>query len=150
MHKHRKQDFELIIANLQSVIDDFGDVAGTARKAINDLRTLRSRLDETCEGYCNRETHAAAMFLNNSAWAMSHSQSLLVISKRNFQDEAQLTRDYADEIKAWFEYIDDRLRTGNLSSITSTHRKDIKEMFSGIGSLWRVDWIELAEDQMAE
>jgi hypothetical protein len=158
MNRHRRQDFLRIMETIKSHTAHMKyDNFAVYNQVVVDLDTLMSRLDEKCEGYCNRETFAADMFINNSEWANKKAKEILATTKKRYTDKngetyqgQDLTVVYGKELRNWMEAINEKYHSGRLGSFAPMHRKDVKDMWPDIGSIWRVDWYEIAESQMQE
>lgn len=93
---------------------------------------------EDYNGHSNRETWACCLWLSNDYGLYQE-----VIEARdklaNRFDGRELIHFLADWIKDYVEY--------DLKEFSEQSEKDstIRQMFAEIGSLWRIDWEEIAE-----
>lgn len=90
-------------------------------------------IDETYNGWTNRETWAAALWINNDQ------------GMQEFAYEIVRTDPYGDGIKDWIEELQAEATEGGIE------QREVRLMLNDIGSLWRVNWSEirdsLIEDQ---
>ena len=118
--------------------------------------------DETYNGWTNRETWAVALHLDNTETMMMMAQAAYgigVINARRAADNLgdatlseNLVNSYAGEalrdmVEQWFADLDDDSSPLARSSIlgqTNSFREDVKRMRSVVGSMWRVEWSEVA------
>lgn len=84
--------------------------------------------DETYNGWKNRETWATALHINNEQ-GLQEEVERLVKSAKDKRDLETMLEEYIDSL--WDMMIDEGC-------------KELKPMFSDIGSMWRVEWRELA------
>ena len=91
---------------------------------------------EKYNGWTNRETWAVKLHIDNDQGLYSYYVDML-----NRSTDA---RSLAQELEDWFfNLIQDMLEEGNLS-------KEARGMIMDIGSLWRVNWLEIAQNDYTE
>lgn len=90
---------------------------------------------EEYQGWTNRETWACNLWLDNDKGIYEDILPLI--------DEANEAYKLADSIQ---EYMENRLDLRNWNLIT----QDLISMVEDIGSLWRVNWREIAESKLSE
>jgi hypothetical protein len=96
--------------------------------------------DEQCEGFSNKETWAVALHLDNVRWIQE--------AYRVHRDTASDLKDFADRLKNMLENWQEDFFNGSQFPDEISQRErhaDLVHMFQDVGSLWRVDWKELAE-----
>ena len=92
--------------------------------------------DEKYNGWTNRETWAVKLYIDNDQGLYSYYVNMLNRSKD--------ARSFAQELEDWFfNLIQDMLEDGNLSN-------EARGMILDIGSLWRVNWLEIAQQDYTE
>lgn len=90
--------------------------------------------EQDYNGWTNRETWATALYINNDEGLQS---PILEVTQQHTN-----TRELADEIQAFIEEV---LDFDNVSS-----NRTAFNMLTDIGSLYRVNWYEIAETFMDE
>jgi hypothetical protein len=173
MRKHEKEQFAEAIRKIRDAhtmldgnsinAEQWQEAKSRLSSAINDVETLRSRLDQTHMNYSNQETAFADIFISNNQWALDHVRKMLDEIKRKpnnsdgaWTDEQFVVFTFADKLKGWFEDMQEALveRASNgLLDDERPHRAQLKDIamgFRDIGSLHRVEWNEVARSQMAE
>ena len=95
----------------------------------------RIKMCEKYQGWTNRETWACNLWLDNDRGIYEDILPLI--------DEANEVSKLADSIQ---EYMENRLDLRNWNLIT----QDLISMVEDIGSLWRVNWREIAENKLSE
>jgi hypothetical protein len=103
-------------------------------------------------GWTNRETWATALHINNDeglyneAQAMAH-EYIKIKDKSSIANEAWLFAQYAEGLEGW---ITELLDMEEVLSAPPAQRKALISMSSDIGSLYRVNWREIAENFLEE
>jgi hypothetical protein len=92
---------------------------------------------EEYNGWKNRETWATALWLDNDE---STYNEMVAIAKAH-----ETQREVADAIE---EYVNEMLDMENLLSTPLAIRKNLIRITTDIGSLYRVDWYEIAAQYM--
>ena len=92
--------------------------------------------DEKYNGFTNRETWAVKLYIDNDQYFYSYYVDLLNRSS----DAYDLARDLEDW---WTVMIQDLLDCNNIRSAE-------RNMIMDIGSLWRVNWLEIAQQDYTE
>jgi len=88
--------------------------------------------DDSYNGFTNRETWAVSLHIHNDQGL--YSEYVDMLNRSNSQHE------FAKELEDWFtELVFTILEDGKLSN-------EARGMVLDIGSLWRVDWYELASE----
>jgi hypothetical protein len=103
------------------------------------METKQTHKEETYNGWSNRETWVFKLHIDNNEGDYNYWQD----KARKSQGLAAL----ADELKEWAEEVWDTV----LNSDNASH--EAKMMVSDVGSLWRVDFHDIAEtlkDEQAE
>lgn len=104
-------------------------------------------------GWTNRETWALALHIDNSEWSHNTRNEILhhtkaAAGKRKNPDDSPWTNEeyvrfhFADKLKEW---VEDMFETV-FSNAYHAHRGDMKLMVQDVGSLWRVNWQEIADN----
>lgn len=91
---------------------------------------------EKHNGWTNRETWAVHLYLNNGE--DSYEAALGMRDEANNQSDRDPLCAFADALKEWFEDM-------QASTIDGKVHRDTIMMLFDIGSLWRVNWYEVAE-----
>lgn len=106
--------------------------------------------DDTYNGWTNRETWALALHVDNEEWLYTESREAVRRGMRenwhNVWSDGEprdLTQPVAEEIKDWWEQTTDP-DDGILNAA------DILTMVRDIGSEYRVNWDEIADNWMSE
>ena len=94
---------------------------------------------EKYNGWTNRETWATVLWLDNE----QGTQELMQEMARNEYDS---TLGLADAIS---EFVTELLDMESVFSAPPAQRKELISMSSDIGSLYRVDWYEIAEHYLS-
>jgi hypothetical protein len=92
------------------------------------------------EGWTNRETWATALWINNEQGLYYQAQAMA----EGYNEDQ---RGLADAIEEW---IGELLDMEDLLSAPPAQRKVLISMSSDIGSLYRVNWWEIAESFISE
>ena len=95
---------------------------------------------EQYNGWTNRETWATALWIDND-------QGLYYNAKQMTAGYDGDVRGLADALEEW---IGELLDMESVLSAPQAQRKEIILMSSDIGSLYRVNWYEIAENHMSE
>ena len=101
---------------------------------------------ETMEynGWSNRETWATALWIDNDQWLL---ETALDYAKQEIDghDEGEEINPYhlGETLKSWLE--DDLLTLENIAG-----NQSLFNMLTDIGSLYRIDWRELAESYLEQ
>lgn len=109
---------------------------------------------EEYQGWSNRETWAVALHLNNTHWMYNHYQALMAnIKKREntvaeWTDEEFVRFTFETEIKEQVEEWLEAFYNGEIEHPANI--RDVTSMCKDVGSLWRVDWRELAKSFLEE
>ncbi len=90
--------------------------------------------DETYEGWTNRETWAVKLHWDNNEGDYHY----FTAQAKTFKEAGETTYAFADFLKARAEEIKDMVMEGDA-------RQEAKDFIDDVGSLWRVDWVEIAE-----
>lgn len=107
--------------------------------------------DDTYNGWKNRETWAAALHLGNDRglyemvreWAADLRADAPDREEDNWTEAQFVTFKLADRIKDFFE----ELAIGEEFGAPS---EDVRSMLYDVGSLWRVEWEDVAESFVEE
>jgi len=94
------------------------------------METKQTHKEETYNGWSNRETWAFKLHIDNNEGDYNHWQE----RTREAEDIAAL----ADEMKEWAEEIWGLVIDGSDAS------KEARLLVDDVGSLWRVDFYEIA------
>ena len=94
---------------------------------------------EEYNGYSNRETWATCLWLSNDYGLYLEITEVMIPAIKKTEPEKYWEGQLARELK---EYVTDGLKA---LADESPAGSDIRLMFDDIGSLWRVDWYELAK-----
>ena len=87
---------------------------------------------ERYNGWSNRETWAVSLYISNDQYFYSYYVDML--------NRSTDVHDFARELETWFtDMIYDLLESSNIRSYE-------RGMILDIGSLWRVNWLEIVED----
>lgn len=106
--------------------------------------------DETYNGWTNRETWATALHIDNDEGFYNqrmnccrHAQDNAIATEYASHEQVA-TRMLADDLRLWVEGMyDDFLYDG--------HRDErVALMIGDVGSLWRVNWREIAENWLSD
>jgi len=89
-------------------------------------------------GYANRETWACNLWLNNDE-GLHDECSRLAVRVTNRSEKPDAINELALLLK---EYVEGELKDFCMQSPIDS---EIRSMFDDIGSLWRVDWNEIAD-----
>jgi hypothetical protein len=96
------------------------------------------------QGWSNRETWAAALWIGNDQVLHEIARDYASITLQNGEDSDGLNSYYLGEtLKNWIE--EDLLTLENISG-----NRDLWLMLTDIGSLYRVNWREIAEGYLSE
>ena len=95
---------------------------------------------EQYNGWTNRETWAVALWVNNDEGLHYHAQDMA----GGYHDDK---RGLADALEEW---ITELLDMEQVFSAPLEQRKALISMSSDIGSLYRVNWYEIAESLLSE
>ena len=100
------------------------------------MRTMTDNT-ETYEGWSNRETWAANLWLANDQGLYNETLDLLSVARQNAEEQGRTVQGLlADAIQELFESMFDPEEMPQTPEIANV-RNDI-------GSMWRVDWHEIA------
>ena len=123
----------------------------TAIDLLIDQMEKAAKLDEDASkynGWTNRETWAVALHIDNNEWTHNHRNQMLDKIKsskkkvESWTDEEHIRFTFSDKLKEWVEGMADSFFNGTRGS----HARDIKLMVEDVGSLWRVNWQEIADN----
>jgi hypothetical protein len=96
------------------------------------------------QGWSNRETWAAALHIGNDSSLYEIARDYAQIALKDERDGEELNSYYLGEtFKNWIE--EDLLTLENI-----TGNRDLWLMLTDIGSLYRVNWREIAEGYLSE
>jgi hypothetical protein len=104
---------------------------------------------ESFNGWSNRETWATALHINNDAvlWetSVNYTRNVLARTPLLYPEEraSYASAELADVLASWIQ--DDLLTPGNLAG-----NYQLWLMLTDIGSLYRVNWREIAEGYISE
>lgn len=109
---------------------------------------------EKYQDYTNRETWAVCLHLNNNQWMRAYSLSMW----EEIKDDGTKTQRpdliglFEAALESWItqivnNYWDEDEETEHEWGYGA--KADTKSMIMDVGSFWRVNWAEVAEDQMA-
>jgi len=97
---------------------------------------------EAYQGWKNRETWATSLWLSNDEELYRTVEEMATQAKLGNQETPGLEiRELAEEIESFLE--------NDLKGLVGPD-SELVLMFEDIGSLWRVDWYEIAENWLAE
>jgi hypothetical protein len=91
--------------------------------------------DEEYQGWKNRETWAMALWLDNEQGLYNQSRE---VTREAIKNGGNLY-DAEKAIKEWIEELE--------ADACEAPQKELCKMFQDIGSLWRIDWSEVAESR---
>jgi len=94
---------------------------------------------EEYNGWKNRETWATALWLDNDESTQNEMVAIATVKETQ--------REIADAIE---EYVEEMLDMENLLSAPLAIRKNLLSITTDIGSLYRVDWYEIAAGYMQQ
>lgn len=97
-------------------------------------------MEQDYNGWTNRETWACALWINNEPGFYYHAQDMTA----GYQDDKS---GLADALEEW---IGELLDMEEVLSAPPAHRKELISMSKDIGSLYRVNWREIAESFLSE
>jgi hypothetical protein len=102
------------------------------------IKELKEKLEnkDKYNGYENYETWALSLHLTNTQGLYNPFMEIVGSNKSNI--------DKADELKVWVEDMYETFYDGNLD----TFSEDIKSMMKDIGSIWRINWLEVIKTNM--
>ena len=86
--------------------------------------------EEKYQGWNNRETWAVNLWLSNDEGLYRNVCGIV--------EDAEEEGEAEEGIKGYVEELEELVKEGEAG-------EELKSMFSDIGSLWRVDWGEIAE-----
>lgn len=89
--------------------------------------------EKTYNGWSNRETWAVYLHWSNNEGDYNH---FLEVAKK-YHDEEKRIREFAD-------YLEERAEEIQQSVMDEEATKEAKMFMIDVGSLWRVDWMEIA------
>jgi hypothetical protein len=103
-------------------------------------------------GWTNRETWATALWIDNTEGLYNEAQAMAreYIKQRDensIAHESWLFAQYADGLENW---VSELLDMEEVLSAEPAQRKELILMSSDIGSLYRVNWREIAESYISE
>lgn len=109
---------------------------------------------EHYEGYSNQETWAVCLSLNNTEFMYKTSKGLLAqvkrLAKRKGREHDHLTTEQFI-VRCYAESLEKYVKTHiELFEKNNRYDKDIMMLVHNLIGLHRVDWKEVAEDQMAK
>lgn len=90
--------------------------------------------DEKYEGWANHETWAVKLHWDNNEGDYRYFTE----QAKKFKEAGETTYAFADFLKARAEEIQESVIEGEAT-------KEAKLFIQDVGSLWRVDWVEIAE-----
>lgn len=99
-------------------------------------------MTEEYQGWKNRETWAMALWLDNDQGLYEESRQIVRVAV----EERNMLYDGADKLKDWVE----ELAADACECEGGKRSEELCNMFQDIGSLWRVDWEEVAESRFDE
>lgn len=122
---------------------------------IEQLETA-AKQDEASDkynGWTNRETWALALHIDNNEWSHNARNEMLYYTrsaagKRKNPDDSPWTNEeyirfhFADKLKGWVEEMFETVFTNGYHA----NRADMRLMVQDVGSLWRVNWQEIADN----
>jgi hypothetical protein len=98
---------------------------------------------ETYNGWTNRETWATALHLNNDQWLQEQA---LDYAKTSWEEHAEDEESqFACAVECLAESLENWLSEDLLTRENIAGNEGLFMMLSDIGSLYRVNWFELAE-----
>lgn len=108
--------------------------------------------DETYNGWTNRETWAVALHIDNDeGWHNMRNElcrAALEAKPTDHFDQDQATRfALQDSLKDWVEELSHNVFFPDGGS---SHDKEERYMFHDVGSLWRVNWDEIASNWLQD
>lgn len=149
-----KQAYEILLKVEKQGLNAVTDVKYYAAKqvAMHELQPYN--------GWSNRETWAVALHIDNNQWSHNYKNTLVArvikeashkTSKRRKDKEVWTDDEYkrfqlADDVKDWVE----DLFYKHFQREFVSEAKDVSLMIQDVGSLWRVDWQELADNYLEE
>jgi len=102
-------------------------------------------MEQDYNGWTNRETWATALWINNDQGLYNQAQDL-VQEARECQDNDALNC-LSDALE---DFIGELLDMEIVLSAEPAQRQELINMSRDIGSLWRVNWREIAESFLSE
>ena len=102
-------------------------------------------MEQEYNGWTNRETWATALWINNEQGFYYYAQDLIQEAKE-CQDNDALNC-LTDALEQW---IGELLDMEMVLSAPPANRKELINMSKDIGSLYRVNWKEIAESFLSE
>jgi hypothetical protein len=119
-----------------------------------------STTDIPQEGYSNRETWAVCLAINNAKWMLEHSKGLLQFvkdrAKQKGEEDDHLTVDefillwYAQALEIYITEIIEAHCESIQSVFSHQTDVDVALLINSLMGLPRVNWREVAADQLAE
>jgi len=97
------------------------------------------------QGWSNRETWATALHIGNdsSLYEIARDYALTTLEEHREDEEAEAIYCLSETLKMWIE--EDLLTLENIAG-----NRDLWLMLTDIGSLYRVNWREIAEGYLSE
>jgi hypothetical protein len=96
------------------------------------------KAEQGYNGYSNRETWALELWLSNDEGFYREIREEIIPQLRKRYDDEDLPYRLADRLKDW---VENELKEFAEESKSGSQ---IRIMFDDIGSLWRIDWQEIA------
>ncbi len=94
---------------------------------------------ETYNGWTNRETWATMLHIDNDQWLLETAMDYANIALQDEKDSEKLTAYYlGEQLSQWIQ--EDLLTLENIAG-----NQGLWLMLTDIGSLYRVNWTEIAE-----
>jgi hypothetical protein len=98
---------------------------------------------ETYNGWTNRETWATALHINNDQWLQEQADDYAKTSWEEHAEDGE--SQYACAVECLAESLENWLSEDLLTRENIAGNEGLFMMLSDIGSLYRVNWYELAE-----